>query len=235
MLPLAPPHRSCSPWRGDFVSRRRPTLCAISSIVLPACGTLGRVSLFDWAVFLLWLMFFPIPFFWLVVHPFVDFWRKRRGRTYLAMAVLLWLVMGYSFTATRAFWFGARFQRHAFTYLLGAALVAVELVVTPRAGGALGHAILVGRAEIDPQQYPPRLVDTGIYTRVRHPRYLSAMAVLMGLAMLAGAPRLLALAALSVPLYYLVTLVEERELARRVGEPFRRYQQRVPRFIPRFK
>lgn len=151
------------------------------------------------------------------------------------MAVLLWVVVGSVFILTRAFWFGARFPRNWLTYLLGAILAGIEFFTIRHVHGVLGHAILVGHAEIDPEQFPPRLVETGIYRCVRHPRYLSAMGALFGLALLAGAVRLLALAALSVPLYYAVTIVEERELARRLGEPFRRYQEHVPRFIPRFR
>ena len=191
------------------------------------------MSLLDGASLLLWVIFFPIPFFWLLVHPFAEFWRRRRGRTHAAFALTFWLAAACFFLGTWEFWFAARFPRSWLTNLLGAALLAVEAIVIPQAEGQLGVAILIGRAELDPRQFPPRLVDTGIYRHVRHPRYLSAISAIWGTAVLSGATRFLILAVLSVPLFYWVTLVEERELAERLGAPFREYQKRVPRFIPR--
>ncbi len=193
------------------------------------------MSALDWVVFLLWTTYFPIPFFWLLVHPFAGFWRRRRARAYLAMFAFVWLISVSAFIMTRKFWFADRFPRSPFLYLLGAALVAAEFFIEPKVGGALGYAIVLGRAEIDPVQFPPRLVDTGIYAHLRHPRYVGAMCFLIGLSLLAGATRLLAPAVLSLSLYYLVTVLEERELAARLGEPYRQYQRHVPRFIPRLR
>ena len=193
------------------------------------------MSWFDWAVLVLWIAYFPIPFFWLLVHPFTKFWRRRRARAYLGLGLLVLLAFAAAFVLTRGFWFAERLSRGFFTYALGAALLALELVIEPKVGGALGAAIMMGRAEVDPVQFPPRLVDTGIYARLRHPRYLGAMSFLIGLSVLAASTRLMALAALSVPLYYLVTVFEDRELAARLGEPFLAYRKRVPRFIPRLR
>jgi protein-S-isoprenylcysteine O-methyltransferase Ste14 len=191
------------------------------------------VPWFDWLVFVVWIAYFTIPFFWLLVHPFTGFWQRRRGRTYAAYGIAIWLGFLGLFLATGSFWFEERFARGWPLAAAGLALLAVEPLMISRIEGELDIPILVGWAERDPGQFPPRLVESGIYARVRHPRYLSAMAVLMGTALLSGSWRLLYLSVLSVPLYYLLTWVEERELLRRIGAPYAEYRRRVPRFFPR--
>jgi len=191
-------------------------------------------SLLDSLLLGLWIGYFTIPFFWLFVHPFVTFWRQARGRTYAAFAVLIWSGMLCAFFLTRSFWFTSRFAGSWPVILAGMVLVALEPLIVRKAEGELGLPILVGWAERDPEQFPPRLIDTGIYAQVRHPRYVAAMAALCGLAVLNGATRLLWLSLASLPLYWLLTVVEERELRARLGAPFVEYYKRVPRFIPRF-
>jgi protein-S-isoprenylcysteine O-methyltransferase Ste14 len=187
----------------------------------------------DSLLFALWIGYFTIPFFWLLVHPLVTLWRRARGRTYAAYAVLIWSAMLGGFFHTRPFWFTSRFARPWPVILAGMVLVAVEPLIVRKAEGELGLPILVGWAERDPEQFPPRLIDTGIYAHVRHPRYVAAMAALCGLALLNGATRLLWLSLASLPLYWLLAAVEERELRERLGAPFVEYYRRVPRFIPR--
>jgi protein-S-isoprenylcysteine O-methyltransferase Ste14 len=46
-------------------------------------------------------------------------------------------------------------------------------------------------------------------------------------------PGLYVLWALAIPAFYLVILLEERELVERFGEEYRRYVARVPRLLPR--
>ena len=194
-----------------------------------------EVRLLDWLPFILWIGYFTIPFFWFLVHPFAGFWRRRRGRTYAAYAAFIWLAFLLGFSASNGFWFAELFERTWLVVLAGFALILVEPLVTRRAEGELGMPVLVGWAERDPDQFPPRLVDSGIYRRVRHPRYLAAMSVLLGAALLTGAWRLLYLSALSMPLYALLAWLEERELLQRIGEPYRDYCRRVPRFLPRLR
>jgi len=193
------------------------------------------VPLLEWVPFLLWAAYFTIPFFWFLVHPFTGFWRRRRGRTYAAYSVGIWLVFLAGFSTTSRFWYAERFVRTWPVVVAGFVLISLELVLTRLAEGELGVPILVGWAERDPQKFPPRLVDSGIYRYVRHPRYLAAMSVLFGASLLTGAWRLLYLCALSVPLYLLLAYIEERELGRRIGQPYRDYCRRVPRFIPRLR
>jgi protein-S-isoprenylcysteine O-methyltransferase Ste14 len=202
---------------------------------LGVTGGISEVSLgtiLNTLIFTMWAAYFAIPFFWLLVHPFAAFWRRRRGRTYAAFAVVLWSSVEALFWLTKEFWFRETFQRTWQLWLLGAAMIAVEPLMVSRIEGQLGTPILVGWAERDPEQFPPRVVDTGIYARLRHPRYVAAMSALIGLAVFSASLRLVELSVLSIPVYWLLTEEEERELLARIGAPFREYRERVPRFVP---
>ena len=75
------------------------------------------------------------------------------------------------------------------------------------------------------------LVETGIYGRVRHPIYSGLMAGCWGWALFHHSPLTLALAAAVVVFFGVKARREERALARRFPH-YRRYQERVRKFIP---
>ena len=73
------------------------------------------------------------------------------------------------------------------------------------------------------------LVTGGLHRWVRHPVYTAAFMILWGLV---SDPRSLATAVWG-SLYLIVgTRLEEKKLSRRYGEDYRRYQGRVPAFVP---
>jgi protein-S-isoprenylcysteine O-methyltransferase Ste14 len=78
------------------------------------------------------------------------------------------------------------------------------------------------------------LIDTGPFALVRNPLYLGNMLLWLGFALSA---RLLWLAPIVVVLlafeYHAIVRWEETLLATRLGDPYRRYLTRVPRWIPR--
>lgn len=77
------------------------------------------------------------------------------------------------------------------------------------------------------------LVTSGPYARTRNPQYLAQSAMVVGLVVLADST-LLAIAAVPGIAALLVTpLAEEPWLETRAGEPYRRYRERVPRFLGR--
>jgi protein-S-isoprenylcysteine O-methyltransferase Ste14 len=81
--------------------------------------------------------------------------------------------------------------------------------------------------EVDPGQ---AVVSTGPYARIRHPSY-TGLLLILGLGL--GSWRSLAVCALvPVPALLLRVRVEEAELTRVLGDPYRRYQQRTKRLIP---
>lgn len=81
---------------------------------------------------------------------------------------------------------------------------------------------------------PCRLVTFGVYAHVRHPIYSAALLWCLGQGL--GIPNLLVGAILPGLLALLLlerAKEEEQLLCRAYGQAYRRYMQRVPRFIPR--
>jgi protein-S-isoprenylcysteine O-methyltransferase Ste14 len=70
---------------------------------------------------------------------------------------------------------------------------------------------------------------------VRHPRYLSALVSLVGIALLSNYIGLYIFVLLLIPVGYVTMVLEERELVERFGDAYCQYQREVPRIIPRFR
>jgi protein-S-isoprenylcysteine O-methyltransferase Ste14 len=83
---------------------------------------------------------------------------------------------------------------------------------------------------------PPReLVVAGLYRYVRNPQYVGVVLVIVGVALLTGMVVLFGYAALMAVGYHLfVRYYEEPTLGRLFGEPYARYREAVPRWLPRW-
>ena len=89
-------------------------------------------------------------------------------------------------------------------------------------------------APIDP---PKALVVRGLYRYMRNPMYVGVLSILVGEALFFESRTLFEYAAIVFIFFYLfVVLYEEPVLKQKFGEPYQRYRQTVPRWLPlRFK
>jgi protein-S-isoprenylcysteine O-methyltransferase Ste14 len=102
-----------------------------------------------------------------------------------------------------------------------------EFVGLSQAARALG-----GREpEGDEEGLTQYLVTTGIYARVRHPLYLAGILVFTFNPYITR--NWLTVSAMAVIYFLIGAFLEERRLLARFGDEYRRYAERVPRFIPR--
>ena len=106
-------------------------------------------------------------------------------------------------------------------WAIGMVLVMAPIVLFPRRGGvAKGQAFV----------HTTKLVDTGLYSVVRHPQYLGGI-----LAIFLATPLLYPhwlFAVLGVPgvlILYWSTMVEDKYLVAQFGDEYRAYTERVPR------
>lgn len=191
-------------------------------------------TLLDHFAFIYALLLFPAPFFWLLIHPAIGFWRRQGNRTYW-LALPVWAGTGLSLVMLRPVLFDQRIDRSAVTWALGVALFAAALWLDRRVLHQFSVRRLVGLPEIHPRPEENGLVRSGVYAYVRHPRYLEYILTFASLALLTGAAGIFALAIVTVLMYLIVAPFEERELRDRYGAAYESYAREVPRFIPRLR
>lgn len=93
---------------------------------------------------------------------------------------------------------------------------------------------VTGRGTPAPIDPPKALVAHGLYRWVRNPMYVGMLSVVLGEALLFGAPALAGFAAVAFVFFHLfVMLYEEPTLEAKFGEAYARYRRTVPRWIPR--
>ncbi len=81
-----------------------------------------------------------------------------------------------------------------------------------------------------------RIVDSNIYSVVRHPVYAAVLRLIIGLGLLNGNANALAFVLLApLGLFGWIRLVEEKELIERFGQSYLDYRARVPAFWPRLR
>ncbi len=171
--------------------------------------------------------------YWLLVHPFVRFWR-RLGLvpSYVVLFGIFFAMIGAVY-ALRGTLLAVEYGTNWLLVGIAAVLFAAGMVMQGLAHRQLSIGTFVGVPELQPSRKGGRLLQEGIYGRVRHPRYL---AVILGTVAMGPFTNYLAayvLAAIAFPWLYLIIVLEERELLDRFGDGYRSYRQLVPRLIPR--
>jgi protein-S-isoprenylcysteine O-methyltransferase Ste14 len=171
--------------------------------------------------------------YWLVIHPFTRFWRRVGVvPTYVVMAVgmIASFVLLYRI---RDPLLGRDFGTHWALVIAGIALYGVSGFVEIRVRRHLSFRTLAGVPELASEAGEEKLLDKGIYSRIRHPRYVAFLIAIVGFALFSNYAGMYVLAALCVPAVLLIARLEERELVERFGERYLDYRKKVPAFIPR--
>ena len=183
------------------------------------------IALF-YLVLLLW-----IPFHWFVFHAAIRFWR-RLGNSAFWVALPTWLIFAVSIAAGRHELLARRFHRNALTWIVGGVLFIAAIWLDGQTRHAFGWRRLAGLTELNPGHRLGGVVRAGVYERLRHPRYLLYMLMILSMAFLTGAQQIFLLAFLNILMYQILAPLEERELLDRCGAQYEQYRRSVPRFLP---
>jgi protein-S-isoprenylcysteine O-methyltransferase Ste14 len=189
---------------------------------------LDYIALFYLAL-LLW-----IPFYWLVFHAALRFWRRLGNRAFW-MALPVWLIFVAGIILTRHELLARRLERNALTWAVGGILFLVASWLDVQTRHAFGWRRLAGLPELHPQHPLCGVIRTGIYARVRHPRYVLYMLMILSMGFLTGAPAIFLLAFLNILMYQILAPLEERKLLDQYGPQYEDYRRLVPRFLPHLR
>ncbi len=172
--------------------------------------------------------------YWLLIHPFVRFWRRLGiRRSYAVLCTVIAGVMVGMFQA-RELLLAANFGMSYPLTILGLICLAFAGWLLKMLRRQLPTRVLIGVPELAPDRLATAPITDGIYAYIRHPRYVQMTLALVGYALIANYPAAYGAICLWCAGIYAVVLLEERELRARFGESYREYCRRVPRFVPRF-
>ena len=176
-----------------------------------------------------------VPAFWLVVHPYAEFWRRRHREhkpvyqylvpIWVAMWVMLYMA---TYPLRRVFLYHTRWSwvPGLFFFILGT-------VLYTKGHYRFSFSQLVGFHELKPDQHPPQLSVDGIRGHVRHPVYLAHLCQMLAFSITTGLATCWVLTGFALATGVALIRTEERELLTRFGDSYREYQQRVPAILPR--
>ena len=181
-----------------------------------------------WLAALVLFLQLPIPLFWFVLHPQVNFWRRHQVAGYITGVLLSWGPVTACLIYFRRQLFRSDWPS-VWSITAGLALLVLEAWIFWRVNRDLGGARLVGKTELSGGG---EVVQKGIYACIRHPRYVGSFIAILGACFLAGTRIMWTLAVVWCLLTLVAIAMEERELRARFGAGYEEYCRRVPRFVP---
>ncbi len=184
-----------------------------------------------------------VPVYWLLVHPFAPYWRRRPRKWLRLVAAAVWLGGALALLWPYEWWLAERFLTAGWRIPVGLALAGGDIWLTTKVEREMGWRVMIGLPEVARRE--PEAGDTssrlvaegqfvaeGMYRWVRHPRYLGTVLAWLAAVVLSGATRLAVLVGVFFGLMFLMIEWEERELVARFGAGYREYQRRTPRLLP---
>lgn len=182
----------------------------------------------DWLAAIVLFVQLPIPLFWFVMHPQINYWRNHHNAGYAAALVLAWVPVTLFLVISRRELF-----LHAWPPIgrgaVGLALLYFEVWIFLRVARDLGGSRFIGQAELSGGGEVAR---QGIYAHIRHPRYVGSLLAILGACFLAGTRLMWTVAGIWTVLTLAAISMEERELRARFGAAYEDYCRQVPRFVP---
>ncbi len=182
----------------------------------------------QWVAAAVFFLQLPIPLYWYVMHPQVNFWRRHPNAGYITGVALSWPPVTAGLMLFRHDLFRTEIPSVG-RIMAGFALILFEGWIFWRVNRDLGGARLVGKTELSGGG---EIMRSGIYGWIRHPRYTGSFLAILGACLIAGTRVAWIVAAVWGLLMLVAILFEEREMRARFGAAFEEYRRSVPRFLP---
>jgi protein-S-isoprenylcysteine O-methyltransferase Ste14 len=178
------------------------------------------------------VVYATIPSFWLMIHPWANYWRSRQTSPYRVL-VPIWVGMWVLLGLITSPWRDLLLYDSWWTWIPAAVLFAIGAWIYRRSGTGFSAAQLGGPPEVTPGHREQRLAISGIRARVRHPVYLGHFCEMVTWSVGTGLAVCYALTTFALVTGAIMIRLEDRELEQRFGEEYRDYRSRVPAILPK--
>ena len=169
---------------------------------------------------------------WFVIHPFASFWRRCRPAVTYSVVLAVAAAVGGGLYRSRETLLATEFGFSWLLTAIGVVCLTLSVVLERRYRQQIKVSTLFGLPEVA-ATVASELLTEGIYSQIRHPRYLGLMLEISAFALFANYLAAYVTVVAIVPVLWATVLLEERELMQRFGDEYALYAQGVPRFIPR--
>ena len=176
----------------------------------------------------------PAIVYWLILHPFVGFWRKAGKTVTYVTLTIVFIAVGGAVYLVRDPILAVDYGTNRWLWIPAILCYLATVWIQIRIRRQLTFRVLAGVPELDEDGKGGTLLMDGLYARIRHPRYTAVIVGMLAFAFFTNYLAMYVLVPVSAFGLALIVRVEERELEARFGEEYRQYRARVPMFIPRF-
>ena len=188
------------------------------------------MTFLGWIAAVILFLQLPIPLYWFVMHPQVDYWRVHQKAGYITGLLLSWLPVSVLLVIFRRELFRATWPP-VWEIAAGFALIICELWIFRRVHKDLGTKRLIGQTELSGGG---QIEHRGIYSRIRHPIYTGILLAALGTAIAVDEYRALAALAAVMVGFVFKAKKEESFLSREFGPAFEEHKRHTGFFLPRF-
>jgi len=178
------------------------------------------------------VVYATIPSFWLMIHPWTNYWRSRRTSPYRVLVPIwvgMWLLLGLMASP----WRDLLLYDSWWTWIPAAVLFAIGAWIYRRSGTGFSAVQLGGLPEVTLGHREQKLAISGIRAHVRHPVYLGHFCEMVAWSVGTGLAVCYALTTFALVTGAIMIRLEDRELEQRFGEEYRDYRSRVPAILPK--
>jgi protein-S-isoprenylcysteine O-methyltransferase Ste14 len=178
------------------------------------------------------VVYSTIPLFWILIHPYVAYWRSRRRSPYLVL-IPVWIAMWFVVGLVTYPWRFVVLYLSIWTSTPALALFITGFWIYRQSGKHFSPKQLGGIPELLPNHREQQLATSGIRARVRHPVYLAHLCEMLAWSLGTGLAVCYGLTAFAVITGAVMIRMEDAELEQRFGEEYRKYRRSVGAIFPR--
>lgn len=175
----------------------------------------------------------PAVVWWFIVHPFVGFWRRVGAKWTFTFLAVFYFASIFGLYVVKDALVGTDYGTSWWLVAIAVPVFVVAAVIGFHRKKHLKFRTLAGVPEVVPDGEGPGLLREGIYSRIRHPRYVEFTLGGIAWALFINHLGVYLMVAGALVSILVIVEFEERELRQRFGEAYVEYCRQVPRYLPR--